>query len=62
MTKPPFLGEFAMEDNEILDGIETNKEKKNLRTILNRGRMDNFELEEFMCADGREEIESEADV
>jgi len=36
------------EDMEVLGDIESHKERKNLRTILNRGKMDKFELDEFM--------------
>ncbi len=38
------------EEIEVLVNIGTKKEQehKNLRTILNRGKMDKFELEEFM--------------
>ncbi len=36
---------------DILGNIEAKKERKNLRTILNRGKMDPFELDEFMSED-----------
>lgn len=38
------------DEMEVLGDIGTKKEQehKNLRTILNRGKMDKFELEEFM--------------
>ena len=39
------------EDFDTLGNIESNKERKNLRSILNRGKMDKFELEEFMLMD-----------
>jgi hypothetical protein len=38
-------------DLDILDDIDSHKERKNLRSILNRGRLDKFELEEFMLLD-----------
>ncbi len=39
------------EDNTILGNIESKKERKNLRTILNRGKFDPYELEDFMTQD-----------
>lgn len=39
------------EDLKILDDIEGMKERKNLRTILNRGRFNKFELNEFLTND-----------
>ena len=38
-------------DLDVLDDIDSHKERKNLRSILNRGRLDKFELEEFMLLD-----------
>ena len=35
----------------ILDDIEGMKERKNLRTILNRGRLNKFELDDFLSGD-----------
>ncbi len=41
---------MGYDDNEIgaLEGIGLQRERKNLRTILNRGKMDKFELDEFL--------------
>lgn len=39
------------EEVDVLGNIESHKERKNLRSILNRGKMDKFELEEFMLLD-----------
>lgn len=36
------------EDMGLLSDIGTQRERKNLRTILNRGKMDKFELDEFL--------------
>ena len=36
------------DDMEMLDGVGSQRERKNLRTILNRGKMDKFELDEFL--------------
>jgi len=36
------------EDMDVLDCIHEKRERKNLRTILNRGKFDKFELEDFM--------------
>lgn len=35
-------------DMEVLEGMGAQRERKNLRTILNRGKMDKFELDEFL--------------
>lgn len=36
------------EDMDVLHDISSQKERKNLRTILNRGKMDKFELDDFL--------------
>ena len=36
------------DDLSILDDIDGMKERKNLRTILNRGRFNKYELDEFL--------------
>lgn len=36
------------DDIEVLEGIGAQRERKNLRTILNRGKMDKFELDDFL--------------
>lgn len=35
-------------DMEILSDLGSQRERKNLRTILNRGKMDKFELDDFL--------------
>lgn len=42
---------YDEEEIEASSDIGSQKERKNLRTILNRGKMDNFELDEFLCAE-----------
>ncbi len=44
---------MSYDDDEItvLDDMGSMKERKNLRTILNRGKMDKFELDEFLSAE-----------
>lgn len=39
------------DDLKVLEDIEVMKERKNLRTILNRGRFNKFELNEFLTGD-----------
>jgi hypothetical protein len=39
------------EDMDVLNDIGEKQERKNLRTIMNRGKMDKFELEQFMHGD-----------
>lgn len=36
------------EDNGILENINAQRDRKNLRTILNRGKMDKYELDQFL--------------
>ena len=36
------------EDFEVLEQIEYRKERKNLRSILNKSKMDKFELDKYM--------------
>ena len=36
------------DDIDLFDETEEVSEEKNLKTILNRGKLDKFELEEFM--------------
>jgi hypothetical protein len=48
------LGVFAMDEEfKILESIETekNKEKEDLRSILNKKSYSNFELDELMMRD-----------
>ena len=35
-------------DMEILSDMGSQRERKNLRTIRNRGKMDKFELDDFL--------------
>ena len=35
-------------DMEILSDMGSQRERKNLRTILNRGKMDRWELDDFL--------------
>ncbi len=35
-------------DMEVLSDMGSQRERKNLRTILNRGKMDKFELDDFL--------------
>lgn len=42
---------YDNEDVEVLSDISAQRERKNLRTILNRGKMDKFELDEFLSHD-----------
>lgn len=39
------------EDFGVLEEIEYRKERKNLRTILNKSKMDKYELDEYMSFD-----------
>ena len=39
------------EDLKVLEDIDGLKERKNLRTILNRGRLNKFELDEFLTGE-----------
>jgi hypothetical protein len=38
-------------DSEFLENVGEKRERKNLRTIMNRGKFDKFELEQFMHGD-----------
>jgi hypothetical protein len=42
---------YDEDDMEIISDIGSQRERKNLRTILNRGKMDSFELDEFLSAE-----------
>ena len=35
-------------DMEVLSDMGSQRERKNLRTILNRGKMDKWELDDFL--------------
>jgi len=54
-VKPaPIYGEIMNYDEEEMSALSdmgSIKERKNLRTILNRGKMDKFELDEFLSAE-----------
>jgi hypothetical protein len=39
------------EDLLVLEDINSVQERKNLRTILNRGRLNKFELDEFLAGE-----------
>ena len=40
--------DYDESDMEILSDMGSQRERKNLRTILNRGKMDKFELDDFL--------------
>ncbi len=40
--------DYDENDMEILSDMGSQRERKNLRTILNRGKMDKFELDDFL--------------
>jgi hypothetical protein len=40
--------DYDDEDMDVLSDMGSQRERKNLRTILNRGKMDKFELDEFL--------------
>jgi hypothetical protein len=37
-----------MDDEDLTDNVKMKKDTKDLRTILNRGKLDRFELDEFL--------------
>lgn len=40
--------DYNDEDMDVLSDMGSQRERKNLRTILNRGKMDKFELDDFL--------------
>ncbi len=40
--------DYNESDMEVLSDMGSQRERKNLRTILNRGKMDKFELDDFL--------------
>ena len=40
--------DYDDEDMDVLSDMGSQRERKNLRTILNRGKMDKFELDDFL--------------
>ncbi|MFA6887905.1 MAG: hypothetical protein WC254_00230 [Candidatus Woesearchaeota archaeon] len=42
---------YDEENMDVISDIGSVKERKNLRTILNRGKMDKFELDEFLSTE-----------
>ncbi|MEK6921392.1 MAG: hypothetical protein AABX82_05895 [Nanoarchaeota archaeon] len=40
--------DYDDEEMNVLSDVGSQRERKNLRTILNRGKMDKFELDDFL--------------